>query len=261
LLCCGYDVVKGSRYCVGGGSEDLTLVRSAGNIWLTRLANVLYGARWTDLCYGYIALRRSVVDLLGLEADGFEIETELCVNAIRVGLRIAEVPSYELNRRSGVSKLSAPRDGLRVLGTMVRTRWPRPRPVRVPAVPTPSVPTPSVPTPSVPTPSVPTPSVPTPSVPTPSVPTSAVPTPARPPAGEHTAAADHAHPAHAPPAGHAPASAPAPPAGHAPASGHASTTGRRTPPADKLVAGDRTARGDQRRGPGLAGTTQPGSAR
>jgi Glycosyl transferase family 2 len=138
LICCGYDVVKGSRYCVGGGSEDLTLVRSTGNLWLTRLANVLYGARWTDLCYGYIALRRSVVDLLELEADGFEIETELCVNAIRAGLRIAEVPSYELNRRSGESKLSAPRDGLRVLRTMVRTRWPRPLPARLPLVPTPA---------------------------------------------------------------------------------------------------------------------------
>ncbi|MFL6055957.1 MAG: glycosyltransferase family 2 protein [Actinoallomurus sp.] len=132
LICCGFDVVKGSRYCVGGGSDDLTRLRRAGNIWLTRLANVLYGVRWTDLCYGYIALRRSVVDRLGLVADGFEIETELCVNAVTTGLRIAEVPSHEFDRRSGVSKLNAGRDGLRVLRTMVRgrrrpTRRARPR--------------------------------------------------------------------------------------------------------------------------------------
>ncbi|GAB3988145.1 hypothetical protein GCM10029978_109760 [Actinoallomurus acanthiterrae] len=122
LICCGFDVVKGSRYCVGGGSDDLTLLRRAGNLWLTRLANILYGVRWTDLCYGYIALRRSVVDRLGLAADGFEIETELCVNAITTGLRIAELPSHEFDRRSGVSKLNARRDGLRVLRTMVRRR-------------------------------------------------------------------------------------------------------------------------------------------
>ncbi|MEV5748283.1 glycosyltransferase family 2 protein [Actinoallomurus sp. NPDC052308] len=122
LICCGFDVVKGSRYCVGGGSDDLTLLRRAGNLWLTRLANVLYGVRWTDLCYGYIALRRSVVDRLDLAADGFEIETELCVNAVTTGLRIAEVPSHELDRRSGVSKLNAARDGLRVLRTMVQGR-------------------------------------------------------------------------------------------------------------------------------------------
>jgi glycosyltransferase involved in cell wall biosynthesis len=129
LICCGFDVVKGSRYCVGGGSDDLTLIRRAGNLWLTRLANMLYGVRWTDLCYGYIALRRSAVDRLGLEADGFEIETELCVNAITAGLRVAEVPSHELDRRSGVSKLNARRDGLRVLRTMMRNRRTAPRQV------------------------------------------------------------------------------------------------------------------------------------
>lgn len=122
LICCGFDVVKGSRYCVGGGSDDLTRLRRAGNLLLTRLANVLYRVRWTDLCYGYIALRRSVVDRLNLAADGFEIETELCVNAVTTGLRIAELPSHELDRRSGVSKLNAGRDGLRVLRTMVRGR-------------------------------------------------------------------------------------------------------------------------------------------
>jgi hypothetical protein len=105
------------------------MIRSAGNIWLTRLANVLYGARWTDLCYGFIALRRSVVDRLQLESDGFEIETELCVNAITAGLRVAEVPSHELDRRSGESKLNARRDGLRVLRTMMRGRRTPPRQV------------------------------------------------------------------------------------------------------------------------------------
>ena len=122
LICCGFDVVKGSRYCVGGASDDLTPIRRAGNRWLTRLANVLYGVRWTDLCYGYIALRRSVVDRLALRAEGFEIETELCVNAITAGLRIAEVPSHEFDRRSGRSKLHARRDGMRVLRTMLRGR-------------------------------------------------------------------------------------------------------------------------------------------
>ena len=129
LICCGFDVVKGSRFCVGGGSDDLTAIRRAGNLWLTRLANVLYGARWTDLCYGYIALRRSVIGRLGLEADGFEIETELCVNAITAGLRIAEVPSHEFDRRSGESKLHARRDGIRVLRTMMRNRKTAPRAV------------------------------------------------------------------------------------------------------------------------------------
>jgi glycosyltransferase involved in cell wall biosynthesis len=118
----GFDMVKGSRYCCGGGSDDLTFVRRTGNRWLTRLANVMYRTHWTDLCYGYIALRRTAVGGLGLAADGFEIETELCLSARRRGLRIAEVPSYELRRLTGESKLNAGRDGLRILRVMLLGR-------------------------------------------------------------------------------------------------------------------------------------------
>lgn len=118
----GFDVVKGSRYSCGGGSEDLTFIRRTGNRALTRLANVMYGTHWTDMCYGYIALRRSAIPRMHLDAAGFEIETQICVNAVTHGLRLAEVPSYELNRRAGVSHLHPVRDGLRVLRVLLTAK-------------------------------------------------------------------------------------------------------------------------------------------
>jgi len=42
------------------------------------------------------------------------------VGALRAGLRIAEVPSLELPRRSGRSNLHALRDGTRVLRTLLQ---------------------------------------------------------------------------------------------------------------------------------------------
>jgi len=123
LLCRGFDFVKGSRYACGGGSDDLTGLRSVGNKWLTRLANGLYRAGWSDLCYGYIGIRRSAVDRLALKSTGFEIETEMCVNAVRAGLKMAEVASHESNRRHGESNLNTFRDGWRVLRTMLRLRF------------------------------------------------------------------------------------------------------------------------------------------
>lgn len=117
-----YDFVKGSRYVTGGGSDDLTLLRSGGNRMLTWLANAVLHSDYSDLCYGYIALRRECVDILELESDGFEIETELIVRASRAGLRIAEVPSHELSRISGQSNLHTFRDGWRVLRTLARER-------------------------------------------------------------------------------------------------------------------------------------------
>ncbi|MHA7279378.1 glycosyltransferase family 2 protein [Arthrobacter sp. MDT2-2] len=113
-----YDFVKGSRYVTGGGSEDLTWLRRTGNRALTGLANAVLHSNYSDLCYGYIAFRRECLEILQLESDGFEIETELIVRAARAGLRIAEVPSFELDRISGASNLQTFRDGWRVLGTM-----------------------------------------------------------------------------------------------------------------------------------------------
>jgi glycosyltransferase involved in cell wall biosynthesis len=129
----GYDFVKGSRYLAGGGSLDLTAVRSAGNRALLAVVNRLYGARLTDLCYGYLAFRRSFLEALELRATGFEIEAEMVAHALRLGLRVAEVPSLELPRRSGRSHLHAVSDGRRVLRTLIAER-PGARPARTKAV-------------------------------------------------------------------------------------------------------------------------------
>ena len=54
----GADFVKGSRYLNGGGSTDITRLRSAGNRALGMSVNVLFGTNYTDLCYGYSAFWR-----------------------------------------------------------------------------------------------------------------------------------------------------------------------------------------------------------
>jgi len=125
----GADLVKGSRYMEGGGSTDLTFLRSFGNRALLIAANVLYRQRFTELCYGFMALRRSRIDDLRLAATGFEIEAEIVCRSIRQGLAICEVPSREAPRISGESKLHAFRDGYRVLRTVLRTSFWFPAPV------------------------------------------------------------------------------------------------------------------------------------
>ena len=123
----GADFVKGSRYVQRGGSVDFTRLRTVGNRVLVRLANLLYGSRFTDLCYGYCAFWRRDLGSLGLTADGFEIETQLVLAAVKAGLEIREVPSFELERRAGASNLNAARDGLRILRTMLGGAANRPR--------------------------------------------------------------------------------------------------------------------------------------
>jgi glycosyltransferase involved in cell wall biosynthesis len=116
----GYDFVKGSRFIGGGGSLDITPFRRLGNRFLLAVFNSIYDSDLTDLCYGFCAFHRRYLELLQLSATGFEIEAEMTVQAMQAGLRIAEVPSLEMPRRSGKSNLNAIRDGFRVLNTVLK---------------------------------------------------------------------------------------------------------------------------------------------
>jgi glycosyltransferase involved in cell wall biosynthesis len=121
-LVSGADFVKGSRFLQGGGTDDMELHRKAGNWVLTMLVNIGFGGRYSDLCYGYNAFWRDVLPTLGLDTDGFEIETLMGIRVLRAGLQVAEVPSYECPRIHGVSNLVAIRDGLRILRTIILER-------------------------------------------------------------------------------------------------------------------------------------------
>ena len=122
-LAAGSDFVKGSRFLPGGGTADITRLRSIGNAGFVRLANLLLGTSYTELCYGYMAFRRSRLEKLDLRSSGFEIETEIVVKACRAGLMVREIPSFESARRYGASNLNTFRDGWRVLRTLVRERF------------------------------------------------------------------------------------------------------------------------------------------
>jgi glycosyltransferase involved in cell wall biosynthesis len=130
----GADFAKGSRFTPGGGSADITPMRAWGNAWLNGIANLLFGTRYSDLCYGYNAFWTSCLTSLELDADGpvqdaklwgdgFEIETLINTRIAKAGLRIVEVPSYEHQRIYGESNLNTWRDGMRVLRALLVERF------------------------------------------------------------------------------------------------------------------------------------------
>lgn len=116
----GADFAKGSRFLKGGGSADITKMRSLGNGFLSGTANVLHGTHFTDLCYGYNAFWARCLPFISLDVPGFEVETLINLRIAAAGMKITEVPSYEEERISGQSNLKTFRDGFRVLGTILR---------------------------------------------------------------------------------------------------------------------------------------------
>jgi hypothetical protein len=115
----GADFAKGSRYLPGGGSTDITGLRSMGNRVLSGSANLLHGTHFTDLCYGYNAFWARCLPFIALDVPGFEVETLINLRIAGAGMKITEVPSYELDRIHGESNLKTFRDGFRVLGTIL----------------------------------------------------------------------------------------------------------------------------------------------
>ena len=127
----GADFAKGSRFMPGAGSSDISRLRQVGNYFLNKIVNLIYGTRYTDLCYGYNAFRRECLSVMDLEVgdestdpgamrwgDGFEVETLINVRIAKAGLVVAEVPSFEHSRHFGSSNLNAFSDGIRVLRTI-----------------------------------------------------------------------------------------------------------------------------------------------
>ena len=121
-LLAGADFAKGSRFAPGGGSTDITGFRRLGNLVLNVLVNVLFGTRYTDLCYGYNAFWRHCLPYMDVTCDGFEVETLINVRIARAGLVVTEVPSIEHERIHGESNLHPVRDGFRVLRTIIAER-------------------------------------------------------------------------------------------------------------------------------------------
>lgn len=117
----GADVVKGSRFLSGGYTHDMTLLRKIGNAIFTKTFNLLFSTRYSDLCYGYIGFSRYSIEILGdlLKSNGFEIETEILIQAEKEGLNVSEVPSTEFLRKNGDSNLRTFKDGRRILRTLI----------------------------------------------------------------------------------------------------------------------------------------------
>jgi glycosyltransferase involved in cell wall biosynthesis len=114
----GYQFVTGSRYLNGGDEHITTLHRYLGNPALTRILNLLFGTRYTDVYCGYRAFSRETYDSIRPVSPGMEFNLELAINAGLAGLRVKEIPIV-LAPRKGESKLRTFRDGWRSLRMML----------------------------------------------------------------------------------------------------------------------------------------------
>jgi len=122
-LCAGADLVVGSRFLGHFDPGAITTINRYGNRLLTGVANVLFGVRLTDTQAGFRAVRRGLIDRIALRAQHYDIETDLLLQAVKVGGRVVEVPVRRQPRQHGTSGLNPVIDGLRILRRILNVRF------------------------------------------------------------------------------------------------------------------------------------------
>jgi len=113
----GFDIVSGQRVATGQSAYRPGHV--LGNRMLTGLTATMFRVELHDLLTGYRIMSRRFVKSFPFTAEGFGIETELTVHAVRLLMPMAEVETRYKERPEGsVSKLSTYRDGFKILFTI-----------------------------------------------------------------------------------------------------------------------------------------------
>src|ERR1700688_1688169 len=112
------DMVNAVR--VATGKEAYRPGHRFGNAMLTGVLSRPFGDRCTDMLSGYRAMSRRFVKSFPALSEGFEIETEITVHALELGLRIVEISApYKERPEGSISKLNTVRDGIRILRVIV----------------------------------------------------------------------------------------------------------------------------------------------
>jgi dolichol-phosphate mannosyltransferase len=105
----GADVVVGSRYVPGGGTENWGLGRKLLSRGGSLYARIVLGIDLRDVTAGYVCWRRAAleaIDLPTITSNGYSFQIEMKYRAIRKQLRIVETPIVFVDRRVGQSKMS-----------------------------------------------------------------------------------------------------------------------------------------------------------
>lgn len=125
-----FDMIIGDRLSANYYDDNKRKFHGLGNILVRFLVNFLFHGHAydfircrmihvPDIMTGYRLFSRRFVKNILLQSDGFEIETEMTINAIKAGYHIGTLPVPYQDRPAGsYSKLSTFSDGRKVLRTI-----------------------------------------------------------------------------------------------------------------------------------------------
>jgi len=117
------DMVVGNRF-KGLQKGSMPFLNTFGNRLLSWIARQALDVGVYDTQCGIRAFKSVCVEKMSLASGGMPFATEMLAKAKFKGARIEEVPVV-YRRRIGKSKLNPMKDGMKILGTILRLAWER----------------------------------------------------------------------------------------------------------------------------------------
>ena len=114
------DFVYTSRYEKTGSSEDDTLITLIGNKIFSKLGNIFFSLKISDILYTYLMGKTQSFKKLNIESNDFRFCVELPIKMQISNMKYKCIPSYEHKRIAGEKKVSAFKDGFLILLEMLR---------------------------------------------------------------------------------------------------------------------------------------------
>lgn len=116
-----FDFVFASRYLSKGGSDDDTILTKLGNFIFTKIGNIFFSIKISDILYTFLLGKTKSFKKLNLKSKDFSLCVEMPIKAQRLGMNFIDIPSYERKRIAGIKKVSEFKDGFKILIYMIKS--------------------------------------------------------------------------------------------------------------------------------------------
>ena len=116
-------VVYGSRNLGKGKHERSHFSFYIGGVFLSKLANLLYGIKITDEATCYKVFRADIIKNINLKCKKFEFCPEVTAKIAKNGIKIMEIPiSYHPRKKNEGKKINW-KDGIEAIAILIKYRF------------------------------------------------------------------------------------------------------------------------------------------
>ena len=113
------DFIYTTRYESPGGSDDDTIITLFGNKFFSKIGNLFFSLKISDILYTYLMGKTDSFKKLNIKSNDFRFCVELPLKMGFAKMKYKTIPSYEKKRIGGEKKVNAFRDGFLILIEMI----------------------------------------------------------------------------------------------------------------------------------------------